>query len=316
MFDRVFSLLQSYANLAIEVIYQGISPKCAEVHLERIPGQPVIYHGGFSIVIKSHLIGWGPKPTVVVVKCPKNVYEESDIARVRNMFEKEYRTWRRLSHRNVLPLIGVTHQLDIPCFITLWMDEGPLTDFIRRNHSQHTMERKLTILHEVASGLQYLHHSGVIHGDLTGSNILVDGLGRIFISDFGLSFTFLDASESGTSRIGAYRWAANELFVLPDLENSRPIPNKSSDIYSFGCVLWQVLSGQIPFHHVSRETQVIILKYQGKNPLDERPSDLSSTHWEFLQSAWSKKSEDRPSSDQALAFVRQELEGYQAVESL
>ncbi|KAH0833919.1 kinase-like domain-containing protein [Lanmaoa asiatica] len=196
------------------------------------------------------------------------------------------------------------------------MDEGALTDFIYRNHSQFTIERKFIILHEIASGLQYLHHSGVIHGDLTGSNILVDQHGRICISDFGLSFVFLDADESIPSNICAHRWAATELFVHPDLETSRPIPTTSCDIYSFGCVVWQVLSGRIPFSHISKSTHVIILKYEGKDPLDERPSNLPVSYWEFLQSTWSKESESRPSSDQALAFVEEELERCKKLTSL
>lgn len=90
------------------------------------------------------------------------------------MFEREFRTWRGLSHQNILPLIGLTYQFGpIPCLITPWMDEGALTDFIHRNHSQLTVERKFVIvsylfsrlkhnifitylqLQEVASGLQY-----------------------------------------------------------------------------------------------------------------------------------------------------------------
>ncbi|KAF8130165.1 kinase-like protein [Boletus edulis] len=224
------------------------------------------------------------------------------------MFERESRTWKKLNHRNILPLIGLTYEFGpIPSIITPWMSEGTLTGFVHRNHNQFTAERRLTILHEVASGLRYLHHSGVIHGDLTGSNILVDHHGRIYISDFGLSFMFLEANESIPSIICAHRWAAIELFIHPDLENSKPIPTTYCDIYSFGCVVWQVLSGRIPFSHISKSTHVIILKYGGKDPLDERPSSLPVRYWNFLQSTWSKEPERRPSSDQVLTFIEEEL---------
>jgi serine/threonine protein kinase len=245
----------------------------------------------------------------VVIKCPTYVHDESNITRVRKVFEREFRTWRRLNHPNVLPLIGLTYEFGpIPCIVTPWMDEGTLTDFIHRNHTQLTMERKLIILREVASGLQYLHHSGVIHGDLTGSNILVDQDGQICISDFGLSFAFLDVDESIPSNICAHRWAATELFVHPDSEKSKPVPTTGCDIYSFGCVVSQVLSGRIPFSHISKPTHVVILKYEGKDPLDERPSNFPVRYWEFLQSTWSKEAETRPSSDETLAFVEEELE--------
>jgi len=190
------------------------------------------------------------------------------------------------------------------------MSGGTLTDFLNRNHGQLTMERRFTILLEVASGLRYLHQVIVIHGDLTGSNILLDQHGRIRIADFGLAIVSIESDQSMSipSHVCAPRWAASELFVHPDLESSRLIPTTKSDIYSFGCIVWQVLSGQIPFPHISKSTHVIILKFEGKDPLDERPADLAVEHWEFLQSSWSKQAEARPSADEAFVFVERQLE--------
>ncbi|KAN0080145.1 Protein kinase-like domain containing protein [Tylopilus felleus] len=305
------SQLQSSVRLAIAVVQQGIPIVNPEVHLERIPGELEVYHGGSCFAIKCLLIGRGPEPEVVVVKCPKYTYDQSGSARVRKIFENEARQWRKLNHPNVLPLIGLTYGFGpIPCLITPWMKEGSLTDFIHRHHGQLTTEQKFIILYDIASGLRYLHDSGIIHGDLTGSNVLVDHNGQIYISDFGLSYAFRDADESIPSSICAHRWAALELFIHPDAEDSKPVSTTSCDIYSYGCIVWQVLSGQIPFSHVSRATHVIILKYQGKDPLDERPLDLPERHWEFLQSTWSKKPESRPSSDQVVAFMEEELERF------
>lgn len=154
----------------------------------------------------------------------------------------------------------------------------------------------------------------------------MDHGGTICISDFGFAYTCLDENQSIPSNICTPRWAATELFIHPDQERI-PVPTTSSDVYSFGCIvlqvinnrqyarydnltndLLQVLSGKIPFWHIRRPAQVIILKYQGKDPLDECPSDLSVIHWEFLQSTWSNPPEIRPSSDQVLASMERELE--------
>ncbi|KAF9228128.1 kinase-like protein [Gyrodon lividus] len=97
------------------------------------------------------------------------------------MSERQVRTWRTLYHPNILPLIGVTHEFGP--LLSPWMSEGPLTDFFKRTRGQLTIERRFIILREVADGLRYLHRVGVIHGDLTGSNILLDHHGRIRIAD-------------------------------------------------------------------------------------------------------------------------------------
>lgn len=74
------------------------------------------------------------------------------------MFERESRTLMRLNHQNILPLIGLTYQFGpVPCIVTPWMDEGALTEFIHRNHSQLTSERQLVI---VGSLSQY---RGLVH---------------------------------------------------------------------------------------------------------------------------------------------------------
>ncbi|KAG6374128.1 hypothetical protein JVT61DRAFT_4773 [Boletus reticuloceps] len=63
------------------------------------------------------------------------------------MFERESRIWKKLNHRNILPLIGLTCEFGpIPSIITPWMSEGTLTGFVHRNHNQFTAERRLTIV--------------------------------------------------------------------------------------------------------------------------------------------------------------------------
>ncbi|KAF8841066.1 kinase-like protein [Paxillus ammoniavirescens] len=306
--------LLKFVGLAVAVVDESVASDNPRLLSGLIPREGRVYLGGFSAV-KKYYLQRGLIVQEIAVKCPNygayGSYGESDLAKVRKIFEREARTWWRLDHPNVLPLIGITHELGpIPALITPWMSGGTLTDFLNQNHGQLTMERRFMILLEVASGLRYLHQVVVIHGDLTGSNILLDQHGRIRIADFGLAFVFIESDQSMSipSHVCAPRWAASELFVHPDRESSRLIPTTKSDIYSFGCVMWQVLSGQIPFPHIFKSTHVIILKFEGKDPLDERPAGLAAEHWEFLQSSWSKQAEARPSADEAFAFVERQLE--------
>ncbi|KAF8841068.1 kinase-like protein [Paxillus ammoniavirescens] len=315
MLERVWAGLLDSVRLALAFVRPSVASDDSRLLLELIPGEENhVYCGGFGIVFKRRL-RLGLIVQDVAVKCPKHGHSEFELAKARKIFERESRTWRTLNHPNILPLLGVIDGYGpLPSLITPWMSEGPLTNFLEHNHGELTIEKRFVMLCEVASGLRYIHHEGVVHGDLTGSNILLDQHGRIFIADFGLAFVYieLDESTSVPSHVCAPQWAASELFVHPDRELPRLIPTTKSDIYSFGCIMWQVLSGQIPFPNKS-SSQVIILKFEGKDPLDERPESLEVEHWEFLQSSWLKQVEARPSAEEAFAFVEGQLQRYKCL---
>ena len=117
---------------------------------------------------------------------------------------------------------------------------------------------------DVAEGLQYLHDSDVVHGDLKGAgvffavlpiyliqlcfqqNILVGDLSRARLADFGLACILCDSNTTNppttkSNSAGSVRWMAPELFDpdLAELDSSRP--SRASDIYAFGMVVYEVL---------------------------------------------------------------------------
>jgi len=150
---------------------------------------------------------------------------------------------------------------------------------------------------DVAAGLSHLHSFAdpVIHGDLTGSNILVDSKGRACLCDFGLS-TIL-AEFHGTSYFtstisGSVRWAAPELYRIKDGVIAIGL-STGSDIYSFGSVMLQILSGEVPYHSL-QDLQVLHQLVHGKHP--ERPSTTAVTdeYWQFMVWCWADHGQQRP----------------------
>ncbi|KAF8834608.1 WD40 repeat-like protein [Paxillus ammoniavirescens] len=189
---------------------------------------------------------------------------------------------------------------------------------------------------DTASGLQYLHSKSIVHGDLSGvrgvsicvdlthtymsniqSNVLVDANGRACISDFGLStlLTELGGSTYATSSHtqGTLRWTAPELLdtQVPDDEDNLPdvFPTPQSDVYSFGRIMLQVLTGKIPFHYYPREPQVLSAISRAMIP--KRPSRtlVTDRQWTFMQRCWMlvDGDESRPGDDEIVEFSRQEL---------
>ncbi|KIJ11878.1 hypothetical protein PAXINDRAFT_15208 [Paxillus involutus ATCC 200175] len=170
---------------------------------------------------------------------------------------------------------------------------------------------------DAAAGLQYLHSRSVVHGDLSGSNVLIGDNGRACISDFGLSMllTQLGGSTYATSRQGegTLRWVAPELHdpeVPADEENPLSVlPTPQSDVYSFGMIMLQVLTGRVPYNYYIRDSQVLsaILK----RIIPQRPNRglVNDRQWAFMQRCWMPVGvgEPRPGDDEIVEFVRQEL---------
>ncbi|KIJ10805.1 hypothetical protein PAXINDRAFT_85450, partial [Paxillus involutus ATCC 200175] len=228
---------------------------------------------------------------------------------------REIRVWLNLKHINVLPLFGTTMGFgQFPAMVCPWLEDGPLTSYLERRDDRLTMGKRL--LHDVAVGLQYLHSQTVIHGDLSGSNVLIHGDGRACIADFGLStlLTALgDSTFATTFRAkGTLRWGAPECLYLndhmsEDEENvSRPPPTPGSDIYSFGRIMLQILSGKIPFHYYPGDAPVVLAISQGETPRRPSGAVVTDDQWSFIERCWSPV-DARPSDDEIVEFTRNEL---------
>ncbi|KIJ06635.1 hypothetical protein PAXINDRAFT_56263, partial [Paxillus involutus ATCC 200175] len=164
-------------------------------------------------------------------------------------FCRELSIWARLHHENVLPFYGIAFGFGpLPAIVGPWAENGTLGDYLACNPGLPTRVR---LLYEIASGLHYLHSQMVIHGDLTGTNVLIDASGKACLSDFGLATIhdeFLGTSFFMSSSLGNVRWAAPELFQVPEGEGSQSaLCSAETDIYSYGSLMLQVLSGKVPF---------------------------------------------------------------------
>jgi len=206
--------------------------------------------------------------------------------------------WLQLNHDNVIPVYGLTLGFGpLPAVVCPWMKNGTLTRYLEDSADQITASARKDILWQVISGLHYLHDHGVIHGSLSGSNIFIDDLGRACVADFGMAALLMEFSSEtyfSSSIGGAVRWMGPELFQLPDKSsNSAGFPSTQGDIYSFGCIMLQVLSGKIPYHYFHRDTQVFFAISTGVKPV--RPDDacINDAQWSIIQRCWST-AEQRP----------------------
>ncbi|KIK93122.1 hypothetical protein PAXRUDRAFT_789472, partial [Paxillus rubicundulus Ve08.2h10] len=243
---------------------------------------------------------------------------DDDHAQRNKRLRRELQTWMSLEHINVLPLLGITMNFGrLPAMVCPWLGNGSLTSYLGRRNDTLTSIERFSLLSDTAAGLHYLHSRSIVHGDLSGSNVLIDGNGRACISDFGLSMllTKLGGSTYATSRCaeGTLRWTAPELLDLEVPEDEENliyvIPTPQSDVYSFGRIMLQVLTGRVPYHYYVRDSQVLSAISKGNIPQRPGRALVTDRQWTFMQQCWMfiGMGEPRPRDDEIVEFVRQEL---------
>lgn len=285
-------------------------------HVKRDGHDPVA-SGGFADIYRGML--QNPEFVRVAIKAIRTYSaEEGNFYKKQKRLLREIKIWLTLKHINVLPLLGTTAGFGrFPAMVCPWIDNGSLTTYLEECYDKLSPVELLTLLNDAASGLQYLHSRSVVHGDLSGSNVLVCKAGRAYISDFGLStlLTELGGSSFATSvhSRGTLRWTAPELLDLQD-DEAKIVPSKHTDMYSFGSVALQILTGNVPYHYYVREAQIINAVSRGFTP--RRPSNplVTERRWMFMQWCWSSSNQprSRPSGDDLVYFTSGELAGIMA----
>ncbi|KAH9039390.1 hypothetical protein EDB84DRAFT_1436992 [Lactarius hengduanensis] len=205
-------------------------------------------------------------------------------------FKAKVESWHGLHHRNVLGFFGHVKIEDTIYSVSPWMENGNIRDYVRDNPDADRMR----LLSEVASGMEFLHENGIVHGDLCGKNVLISGDGKAFICGFNLSEFVNPTSDMS-------RWLAPERITSASVTS----PTFKADVWSFGLLCLEVFTDADPYSPYS-DLYVPILLSQGKPPEDPGPAavGLSPKMWELMQSCWEVNPEVRPDMDKIQLAMR------------
>jgi serine/threonine protein kinase len=148
-----------------------------------------------------------------------------------------------------------------------------------------------------------VHSIDIVHGNLTGDNMLLDGSGRIRIADFSRSVILGDAGDWKLSKqlAGAARYVSPESVVCEE-QTEPPQPTKSQDIYSYGCIMILVLSGKVPYWWISEESEVLSEKVKGTEPFLSTV-EIDQGYLDLIRRCLSMPIESRPSIEKVFYSV-------------
>ena len=266
--------------------------------------------GSFGTIYKAM---WNE--TLVAVKFLTSAVDEESCdpgnpngGQIVSLLESEGEILASLRHPNIVQFIGVCSQP--PCIVSEFVDNGSLSDLIRSSRASKDISwgMLLKMLTDAATGMLYLHArpSPIIHCDLKSNNILVDSFFRTKICDFNLSRLLEQSTSSLVSSVQNPRWIAPEV-----LDGERY--SKESDVYSFGIVMWEVLTRKIPWHGVDMG-EIVTLVREGARPEIPNFWDVQDGHGEefivfeeyvdLMTSCWSQNPYDRPSFAKIIKVLR------------
>lgn len=196
-------------------------------------------------------------------------------------FEAEAHLVARIEHPHIVPLIDYWRDPDSAYLVMRWLRGGTLER--RLDDGPLTLAQSLQVAHEIGGALAAAHALGVIHRDVKTANILFDESGHAFLTDFGIA---LEAAE--TSGPEAALSPGTPAYSSPEQIRQEPL-GPASDVFSLGVVLYECLTGSLPFAGSATAGEVIERQLNEPYPrLDELRHDVPQSLADAIATATAK----------------------------
>jgi hypothetical protein len=216
----------------------------------------------------------------------------SALTTLERRFLREARLTGRLSHPGI-PAVLDHGSHDGELYLVMELVDGRALDAVLKDEGPMAIDRAAGIAQAVADVLAYAHGQGIVHRDLKPSNLMITGLGQVKVLDFGVAAAL--EPRPGETRLTASNAAPGTVvYMAPEQAVGKTVP--ASDLYSLGCVLYELLAGTPPF----TEGGPFMLYHRHATepvpPLTRRRPDVPDGLDRLVGALLEKLPEDRPAS--------------------
>ncbi|XP_063147901.1 RAF proto-oncogene serine/threonine-protein kinase isoform X1 [Candoia aspera] len=217
-------------------------------------------------------------------------------------FRNEVAVLRKTRHVNILLFMGYMTK-DNLAIVTQWCEGSSLYKHLHVQETKFPMLQRIDIARQTAQGMDYLHAKNIIHRDMKSNNIFLHEDRTVKIGDFGLAT--VKSRWSGSQQVeqptGSVLWMAPEVIRMQD---SNPF-SFQSDVYSYGIVLYELMTGELPYSHINNRDQIIFMVGHGcaSPDLSKLYKNCPKAMKRLVADCVKKVREDRPLFPQILSSI-------------
>jgi serine/threonine protein kinase len=238
--------------------------------------------GGMAVIYKATDLALGRTVAVKVLR-PSLTSDPEFLKR----FRQEARNVANLSHPNIVTVHDVGQDGNTHYIVMEYVDGEDLKRLIRAS-APFSIDRALSIAIKICAGVGYAHRAGLIHADVKPQNVLVTESDHVKVTDFGIAQALSATQPRERQKVV---WGSPHYFSPEQAQGEPPTP--ASDVYSIGVVLFEMLTGRLPF--VGNDQQELAMAHIRETP--PNPSDYNpniSVHLDrILQKVLSKEPASR-----------------------
>jgi serine/threonine-protein kinase len=206
-----------------------------EVGPYRIVSQ--IGRGGMATVFKAY---HAALDRYVAIKVPVASFQANPEVLAR--FKREVKIIAKLDHPNIIPIYDVNEFEGTPYLVMRFVEGRTLREFLTQYKKPVSLTTIMTIMRAVTSALAFAHQKQVLHRDVKPSNIMLGNDGNVYLMDFGLARIVAEADATLSKDIVL----GTPYYISPEQAKGEPLDERT-DLYSLGVVLYELLTGRVPF---------------------------------------------------------------------
>jgi hypothetical protein len=287
--------LKSKSVADFREIFTSYCPKNSLIDPEDIELTEFIQAGGEGSVYKAL---WEKTTTVAYKSFALNSAE------LIKSFVQEVELTIDLNHPNIVRIYGICIA-EKPAIVMEYMPEGSLHDLLHKTETSLSEYIKVSLLHDIALGLKYLHERNIMHRDLKPSNVLIysgeNSESRAKLADFGLSIEINEGQKTKTCMIGTYEYAAPE--VHTDITGKY---EKPADIFSFGIIAWEVFTKERPYAKNQNGDKINLTAIPANTMITKKVSleiPKKCSYKSIIEKCWNvDKPEKRPTARELVTY--------------
>ena len=196
---------------------------------------------------------------------------------------------KAVTSEHIAPFLGCTLEGNVLGLLFTYYHQGSLFSLLHEAKEELTYEAKISIARDLAMGMRDLYYQGQAHGHLTSHNVLLESNKIVMISDFGLERMkkFAGLMTGYCNKSG---WTSPEQLLAEGPVATQV--RESDDVYSFGVILWELLTSRLPFPDLPPEDIKHVVAELNNRP--ELTGDIDEVMAKLIKSCWNISAEKRP----------------------